>query len=75
MRPFAGQRKKGFIGTHLFGHILIARPISAQNGASAESRINIAVRLVAPGLDWENDCRIDRVQATGSLRKLNLTVF
>ena len=50
MRPFAGQRKKGFIGTHLFGHILIARPISAQNGASAESRINIAGRLVAPAL-------------------------
>ena len=66
MRPFAGHRKKGFIGTHLFGHMVIARPISAQNGASAESRINIAGRLVDPGPDWENGCQIDREQGIGS---------
>ena len=65
---------KGFIGTHLFGHTVIARPISAQNRASAESRINIAGRLVAPALTG-NGCQIDRERATGYLRKLNLAAF
>ena len=64
----------------MFGYMVIARSILAQNEASAESRSYIG-RLVGPGPDWKNGCQIvmEKEEAGGKMTKIyraiNNTLF